>query len=165
MPSLLTVFTVIHVLISLVAIASGFIVLSSFVRGRKPSVWTSFFLTTTVLTSVTGFGFPVDRLLPAHIFGVISLVALAIAIYAFYKARLIGNWRITYLVSAILSQYLNVFVLIIQSFLKISFLRALAPTQSELPFALAQGITLLVFIAITAISIVRFQPLKELSPS
>jgi len=149
--------TLLHVAISLIAIVAGFIVMYQMLQSRESLAWTKWFLVMTVLTSVTGFGFPVSQILPSHVFAVISLVALGLAIYARYSRLLSGGWRTTYVVTAILSQYLNVFVLVVQSFQKIPALHALAPTQSELPFAIAQGLTLIAFIAWGILGVKRFR--------
>lgn len=155
--SYLLAFTLLHVAISLIAIVAGFVVIYQMLQSRESLPWTKWFLVMTVLTSVTGFGFPVSQILPSHIFAVISLVALGLAIYARYSRRLSGGWRTTYVVTAILSQYLNVFVLVVQSFQKLPSLHALAPTQSEPPFAIAQGLTLIAFIASGVLAVKRFR--------
>jgi hypothetical protein len=141
-------FTAIHTLISLVAIASGLVVLFDLVAGRWREPWTRLFLLTTVLTSATGFLFPSASFGPPHIIGALSLVLLAVAIYAAYGARLGGAWRVIYVITAVLSLYLNAFVGVVQAFQKIGGLAALAPTQSEPPFAITQGIVLLLFVAL-----------------
>src|SRR5260221_7750465 len=132
---ILRIFTIIHVLISLLGIASGFVVIYGMHTANPMNGWTAFFLATTVATSVTGFFFPVKRLLPSHIVGIISLVVLAPTIYARYHTDLTGSWRWIYVVGAVLAQYLNFFVLIVQSFQKIPSLKAPAPTQKGLPCA------------------------------
>src|ERR1700687_4011423 len=109
-------FTRLHVAISLVAIASGFVVVFGMLAGRRLALWTALFLSTTVLTSVTGFGFPFDHVTPGHVLGVISLVVLAVAILAPYALRLAGAWRWIYVVSAVIALYFIVFVLIVQAF-------------------------------------------------
>jgi hypothetical protein len=164
MPSLLTLFTLLHVAISLVAIGSGFVVIYEMLHAKESRGWTAIFLATTVLTSMTGFGFPVDRVVPSHIVGVLSLIALGLAIYSRYSRHLARTWRPTYVVAAVISQYLDVFVLIVQSFQKIPVLHALAPTQTELPFAVAQVVTLLVFIALGVRAVTRFRR-YEIFPS
>ena len=140
----LAVFTIVHVAISLVAIVTGFVVLYGLFKSNLMPTWTAVFLVTTVLTSVTGFLFPFNGVLPSHIFGVISLVVLALAIAGLYLFHLGGRWRSTYIVSSLVALYLNTFVLIVQSFQKVPFLNPLAPTGSEPPFAVAQ-LALLVF--------------------
>jgi len=105
----LATFTLVHVLISLAGIGSGFIVLYGLLSSRRFDSWTAIFLATTVLTSVTGFLFPVEHLLPSHIVGIVSLVVLAIAILARYALRLAHAWRWIYVVCAVLALYLNVF--------------------------------------------------------
>lgn len=150
--------TLLHVLISLAGILSGFVVAFGLLGGKRLKGWTKFFLTTTVLTSVTGFlFFPFHKLLPSHIIGGISLAVLAIAIFARYGRHLAGAWRSTYVVSAIVALYFNVFVLVFQSFLKVPALKALAPTQSEPPFAITQGIVLLLFIGLGIAGVKRFR--------
>ena len=151
-------YTLIHVLISLIAIASGFVVMYGLLRGTRLDRMTALFLTTTVLTSVTGFGFPMgDHLSPANRVGIISLVVLATAIIARYPLHLAGGWRRTYVISAAMALYLNTFVLVVQSFEKVPTLKALAPTQKEPPFAIAQGIVLVAFIVLTIYAVKRFR--------
>jgi hypothetical protein len=154
----LSTYTTLHVVISLIAIASGLVVMAGLLQNKRLPLWTSLFLWTTVLTSVTGFGFPFERFLPSHYFGFISLAVLAIAILAAYSFDFAGPWRWLYVVTAVIALYLNVFVLIVQLFLKISFLQPLAPTQSEPPFAIAQGLALLVFLYLGYAGIRRFHP-------
>jgi hypothetical protein len=127
----LTIFTLIHVVISLVAIGSGFVVLFGLIAGKRLDGWTAFFLATTVATSVTGFGFPIHGFTPGIGIGIISLLVLAVAIFARYARRLTGIWRRGYVVTAVIALYLNFFVLIVQSFQKVPVLKMLAPTQSE----------------------------------
>jgi uncharacterized membrane protein SirB2 len=146
-----------HVLISLVGIASGAVVLIGLLRGRRLDGWTGLFLATTVLTSATGYLLPADHILPSHIVGAISLAVLAIAIVARYRQRLAGSWRWIYVVSAVAALYLNVFVGVVQAFLKVPVLKAAAPTQSEPAFAAAQFVTLVLFIALGAVALVRFR--------
>jgi hypothetical protein len=140
--------TSIHVVISLIAIVAGLAVAGGLLTNRRLDKWTGLFLSTTVLTSATGYLFSVDRLLPSHVVGAISLVALAIAIVARYPKQLAGRWRVTYIVTALLSLYLNLFVLVAQGFLKVPALNQLAPTQSEPPFLIAQVAVLAAVIAI-----------------
>ena len=150
-------FTVLHTAISLIGIASGLSVVMGMVGGRERPKWTALFLLTTVLTSVTGFMFPFDHLLPSHKVGMLSLVALAIAILGRYPMHLAGGWRRTYVLSAVLSLYLNVFVLLVQLFLKVPALKALAPTQQEPPFFVSQLIVLAVFIGIAIKAVKGFR--------
>ncbi len=138
-------FTLLHVAISVVAIVAGMPVLQAMLQNRMPEGLTALFLGMTVLTSVTGFTFPSGTLLPSHVVGVISLVVLAVAIAALYVFRLAGIWRTLFVVTAVLSLYLNVFVLVVQAFQKVAPLKALAPTQSESPFLIAQVIVLAAF--------------------
>lgn len=150
-------YTLLHVLISLVGIGSGLVVLYGLIAGKRLDAWTAFFLITTVATSVTGFGFPFDHLLPSHIVGIISLVALAIAIFSRYARRLAGPWRRTYVISAAIALYLNVFVLVVQSFEKVPDLRALAPTQKEPPFVATHVIVMAIFVGLTILAAKRFR--------
>ena len=153
----LATYTLVHVVISLVGIVSGLVVLYGLLRGRDLDRWTLLFLTTTVLTSVTGFGFPFQRFFPSHAVGIVSLIALALAIYARYPRRLAGAWRRIFVVGAVLSLYLNVFVLVVQLFLKVPALNALAPTQSEPPFQLTQLVFLLLFVVLGVMAVMRFR--------
>lgn len=156
----LPTFTLLHVIISLVAILAGLFVMFGLLGNRVSSNWTATFLVLTILTSVTGFMFPFTTLLPSHILGIISLVLLAIACFALYSKHLTGSWRWIYVVTAMLSFYLNVFVLIIQSFLKVGPLHELAPGNppAGLAFAVVQGVVLVLF-AVAIIGAVRkFRP-------
>jgi hypothetical protein len=135
-------FTTLHVVISLVGIGSGLMVVFGMLGGRRRDGWTTLFLLSTVLTSVTGFGFPFDHLLPSHKVGIVSLAVLAVVLVGRYATDLGGSWRWIYPVGCVLALYLNVFVLVAQLFQKVPALRAMAPTQSELPF---QGAQLVVF--------------------
>jgi len=151
-------FTLLHVLISLLAIVAGLIAMVGLLTSDPRRGWTALFLVTTILTSVTGFLFPFTTLLPSHIVGIISLVLLAAAVVALYVGRLGGIWRPVYVVTALLSLYLNVFVLVVQAFQKVGPLRALAPTQTELPFLAAQGVTLVLFGLVIVGALRRFHP-------
>lgn len=142
-------FTQFHVILSLVGIASGFVAVFGWIGGRSMERWTRLFLATTVLTSVTGFGFPFTGILPGHIFGVISLILLPVALIARYKHQLRGQWRRTFVISSVFALYLNSFVGVVQAFLKIPGLRALAPTQSEAPFVAAQVALLALVVVLT----------------
>ena len=150
-------FTKIHVLISLIGIFTGLVVLTGLIKGRRFNGWTAGFLVSTAATSVTGFLFPFHGVTPGIITGVISLLVLAVAIFARYRLRLIGAWRGIYVVTAMIALYLNVFVLIAQLFQKVPSLNALAPTQTELPFLVAQLFTLLIFVLLTIAAAIRFR--------
>jgi hypothetical protein len=154
-------FTFVHVLISLVGIVSGLIVVFGMLKGKRLDGWTAIFLSTTVLTSVTGFLFPIEHLTPGIVIGILSLILLAAAILARYTFHLSGAWSRTYVITAAISLYLNVFVLIVQSFEKVPSLHALAPTQKELPFKIAQLIVLVLFVALT---IAAANASQEVSP-
>jgi hypothetical protein len=149
-------YTFLHVLISLVGIGSGLVVMFGFLTGKRLDGLTAAFLITTVLTSVSGFGFPFDHLLPAHIVGIISLVILAVAIPARYMFHLAGSWRWIYVIGATTALYLNVFVLVVQAFMKVPALKALAPTQTEPPFLVAQSVVLVVYLSLTVLAAKRF---------
>ncbi len=151
-------FTFIHVVISLIGIFTGFMVVGGMLAAKRLDALTAIFLATTVATSVTGFGFPIHKFGPPHIVGVISLVVLAIALLARYALHLRGAWRWIYAVTAVLALYLNVFVGIVQAFQKVPALKALAPTQAEPPFVIAQLAALVVFVLLAVFASVRFRP-------
>jgi len=150
-------FTLLHVIISLLGIASGLVVLAGMLGGRLLNGWNGFFLFTTIATSVTGFMFHSVKIGPPHIVGAISLIVLAVALFALYSRRFAGPWRWLYVVSAVLALYLNVFVGVVQAFQKLSFLHALAPNGNEPPFAIAQGLVLLIFVALGIRAAKRFR--------
>lgn len=162
-------FTQLHVIISLIGIVSGIIVVLSMLSARLMPGMTTLFLIATVATSVTGFLFatPVDQphvigsLDPAKVIGVISLIFLLLAILALYSYRLAGSWRGIYVISAIVALYFNCFVLVIQSFQKIPFFHALAPTQKEPPFGVAQAVLLILFVGLGIAAFRRFRPMRR----
>ena len=156
----LPAFTMLHVVISLIGIVSGLVVMLGLLGSSRMAGMTALFLLTTILTNATGFLFPFEKLLPSHIIAIISLVLLAIACLALYAMKLSGAWRWIYAVTALLSLYFNVFVLVIQSFLKIPALTALAPGNppSGPAFAVVQGIVLLFFIVVIVGAVKRFRP-------
>jgi hypothetical protein len=151
-------FTLLHVLISLVGIGSGFIVIFGMLAGKRLEAWTKVFLATTVLTSLTGFLFPIKGPTPGIVVGILSLIVLAIAIIARYGRHMSGAWRWIYVVTTALALYFNTFVLVVQSFEKVAALKALAPTQKEPPFLIAQLAVLVLFIVLTTLSMKRFHP-------
>ena len=151
-------FTLFHVILSLVGIFAGLVVLFGMFSSKKLDGWTALFLATTVLTSVTGFFFPSDHILPSHVVGIVSLAVLAVAILARYVYRLTGAWRWIYIVGSVLALYLNVFVGVVQAFQKLSFLASLAPTQSEPPFLIAQLVVLAIFIVLGVVAVRSFHP-------
>jgi hypothetical protein len=155
---ILHIYTILHVLISLVGIFTGLIVLFGMLAGKRLDGWTKWFLITTLATSVTGFFFPFHGFTPAIGVGIISLLVLAVAIYAHYPRQLAGHWRWIYVVGAVIALYFNVFVGIVQSFEKISALHAMAPTQTEPPFKLTQLVVLALFALLTIIAAIRFRP-------
>jgi hypothetical protein len=148
---ILTAFTIFHVILSLIGIATGLSVLYGFLTSRNSAV-TTIFLWSTVATSVTGFFFPFHGLTPGIVIGILSLIVLALAI----RAR--NRWRKTYVISAMIALYFNVFVLIVQLFEKVPALTALAPTHSEPPFQIAQGIVLIAFIILTIRAAMKYHP-------
>ena len=139
-------FTLVHTVLSLVGIVAGLVTAGAIATGTRLDRWAAVFLVTTVLTSVTGFSFPFDKLLPSHIVGIVSLVVLLAVIVADYVKHLAGTWRTIYAVGVVLATYLNTFVLVAQLFKRIPVLFLLAPTQSEPPFALTQGLVVLLFV-------------------
>lgn len=156
----LSAFTMLHVIISLIGIVSGLVVLYGLFGSNRMPGLTALFLLTTILTSVTGFLFPFEKLLPSHMVGILSLVLLAIACIALYAINLAGAWRWIYVVTAMAALYFNVFVLVIQSFLKIGPLHELAPSvpPSEPPFAVVQGIVLVFFVVAIFAAVRQFRP-------
>jgi hypothetical protein len=154
---ILSIYTLVHVLISLVGILSGFVVLFGMFVGKRLDGWTKVFLAMTVATSATGFGFPVNHFMPSHAVGIVSLIALGFAIFARYPRRLAGGWRKIYVLGAVMALYLNVFVGTVQAFEKIAALKAIAPTQTEPPFALTQLVLLALFIALGIAAAIKFR--------
>jgi hypothetical protein len=161
----LPTFTLVHVIISLIAIVTGLIVMSGLLGSKLMPRFTAIFLLFTILTSVTGFLFPFTQLLPSHMVGILSLVLLAVACLALYGMNLSGVWRSIYVVTAMTSLYLNVFVLVIQAFLKVPALHALAPSTPPAGpvFAVVQGIVLLFFVLVIIGAWRRFRPLPALA--
>jgi len=155
---ILHIYTIVHVLISLVGIFTGLIVLFGMLAGNRLDIWTKWFLITTVATSVTGFFFPFHGFTPAIALGIMSLIVLALAIFARYPRQLAGHWRWIYVVGAVIALYFNVFVGIVQSFEKIPALKAIAPTQTEQPFKLTQLLVLALFIVFAIAAAIRFRP-------
>ena len=140
---------------SFVALAAGIGLAAGLLDAPQRHRAGPFFLWTTILTSLTGFVLPADRILPSHVVGAISLVLLAVAALAWYRHRLAGGWRRVWIITALASFYFNVFVLVVQGFLRVPALHALAPTQAEPPFAIAQGAVLIGFIALTVAALRR----------
>jgi hypothetical protein len=149
-----------HVIISLVGIASGFVVFYGLLTNNPMRGLTALFLATTIITSVTGFPLPPFGFDPPRAVGTLSLILLAVAVLALYAFRLGGAWRWIYVVTAVASLYLNTFVGVIQAFIKVPSLHAFAPTQSEPPFAITQGIVLLIFVALGFLATRKFHPAK-----
>jgi hypothetical protein len=156
----LATLTTVHVIISLIGIVSGIIVMVGLLGSNRMPGMTAIFLLFTILTSATGFLFPFAELLPSHMIGILSLVLLALACIALYVMKFSGPWRGVYVVTAMTSLYLNLFVLVVQAFLKVPALHALAPSvpPSEPPFATVQGIVLVFFVIVIIGAVRRFRP-------
>ena len=154
----LQTFTHLHVAISLVAILSGLVVMLGLLTNRRLDHWTSFFLLTTVVTSVTGLFFPFHGFTPAIGGSIVSLLVLALTIFARYRRHLLSRWRLLYVIGATFSLYLNVFSLIVQLFMKVPALKAMAPNQSEPPFLVAHLLALVLFVVLGILATKRFQP-------
>lgn len=157
MTSGMTTLTLVHVVLSLIGIFSGFVVAFGLLRAKRLDGWTALFLVTTAATSATGFLFPFHRFLPSHGVGIVSLIVLSIAIFARYVRRLAGAWRRTYVITAVIALYFNLFVLIAQAFMKVPALEAMAPTQSEPPFLVAQLVALALFVVLGIFAASRFR--------
>jgi hypothetical protein len=155
---ILQIYTVIHTLISLIAIFTGIVVLFGMLGGKRLDGWTKWFLVTAVATTITGFFFPFHGFTPAIGLGIISLPFLAVTIFARYPKYLAGAWRWIFVIGAVICLYFNLFVLVVQAFEKIPVLHALAPTQTEPPFKLTQLIVLLVSALLAIVATIRFHP-------
>jgi hypothetical protein len=157
-------FTLMHVVLSLIGIVSGLIVLFGMFRARRLEAWTALFLATTVLTSVTGFFFPRDHVMPSHVVGALSLAVLVVALLALYAYRLAGSWRWIYVTGAVVALYFNVFVGVVQAFQKLPFLQPLAPTQAEPPFVVTQAAVLAIFVGLGIVAVRSFHPKARAVP-
>jgi hypothetical protein len=155
---ILQIYTIIHTLISLVAIFTGLVVLFGMVGGKRLDGWTKWFLITAVATTMTGFFFPFQGFTPAIGLGIISLPLLAITIFARYSKHLAGAWRWIYVIGAVICLYFNLFVLVVQLFERVPALHAMAPTQTESPFKLTQVCVLVVSAVLAIIGVIRFHP-------
>ena len=155
---ILQTYTIIHTLISLIAILTGFVVLFAMLASKRFDNWTKWFLITAVATTITGFFFPFHGFTPAIGLGIISLPFLALTIFARYSKRLAGLWRWIFAIGAVICLYFNLFVLVVQLFEKIPALHAMAPTQTEPPFKLTQLIVLLVSVLLAIVAVIRFHP-------
>jgi hypothetical protein len=153
----LATYTIVHVIISLIGIGSGLIVLFGLLNGKLLTGWNGLFLLTTILTSVTGFFFPYTKLTPGIILGILSLIDLAIALYALYAGHLTGAWRRTYAITALIALYFNVFVLVAQLFEKVPAIHALAPTQTEPPFKIAKLLLLILTVVLITLAAKKFR--------
>ena len=139
-------YTLFHVMLSLAGIFFGLVVLGGLLTAQRLSGWTHLFVWTTLATNITGFGFPFNGFTPAIGTGILSTAILALLLVALYVKKLAGGWVRTYVVSAVIVLYLNCFVLVVQLFLKVPALNALAPKGNEPPFAISQGLVLLFFV-------------------
>ena len=155
---ILHIYTIIHTLISLVAIFTGIVVLFGMLAGNRLDCWTKWFLITAVLTTVTGFFFPFHGFTPAIGLGIISLPFLAVTIFARYSKHLAGAWRWIYVIGAVICLYFNLFVLVVQLFEKVPALHAMAPTQTESPFKLTQLVVLMLSTVLAIVAVTRFRP-------
>ena len=155
-------FTIVHVIISLLGIVCGFVVVTGLLTSKRLDRWTAVFLWTTVATSVTGFFIPAKGFLTSHAVGILSLLILPFAFIARYRRNLAGSWRWIYVVTAMVALYFNVFVLVVQLFLHVPVIHALAPTQAEPPFKVTQLIVLVLFVGLTIAAVLRFH--TEASP-
>ncbi len=153
----ISAFTLLHVIISLVGIGAGFVAVFGLMGGKLPRGWTALFLVTTVLTSVTGFLFPIHGVTPGIVLGILSLIALLLAIIALYGRGLAGAWRGTYVITASLSLYFNVFVLFAQLFAKVPALKAIAPTPASPAFGATQLVVMVLFIVLTVRAFKQFR--------
>jgi hypothetical protein len=153
-----TTLTWVHTILSLIAIVAGFVVVRDLLASRVSPVWTGVYIATAVLTSATGFLFAAP-FGPSHVVGLLSLALLAGSILALYAFHLAGAWRWIYAITQTLAQFLLVFVLVAQFFKKVPALAAIAPTQSEPPFAAAEGAVLAIFLVLAAVAAVRFRPI------
>jgi hypothetical protein len=154
---ILEIYTLLHVIISLIGIFSGLVVLFGLLSAKHLDGWTKWFLITTVLTSATGFFFPFHGFTPAIGVGIISLLVLAVAIYARYPRQLAGHWRWIYVVTAVIALYFNVFVAVVQAFEKVPALKVMAPTQTEPPFKLTQLVVFALFVVLGIVAAIRFR--------
>jgi len=155
---ILQIYTIIHTLISLIAIFTGIVVVFGMLAGAQLNGWTKWFLITAVATTLTGFFFPFHGFTPAIGLGIISLPFLALTIYARYSKRLGGAWRWIYAIGAVICLYFNLFVLVVQAFEKVPALKAMAPTQTEPPFKLTQLVVLALFVLLGIVAAIRFRP-------
>jgi len=149
----LSAFTAVHTGLSLIALVAGILLVLGLIRGHTLGTTATLYFVTSVLTSATGFGFPFTKFLPSHGVGILSLIALAVALYARYSAHLAGAWRSSYVIATSISVFFLVFVTVAQAFAKVPALHALAPTQAEPPFAIAEGAVLLLFIVLTVMAL------------
>ena len=161
---ILHIYTIVHTLISLIAIFTGIIVLFGMIGSKHLDGWTKWFLITAVLTTVTGFFFPFHGFTPAIRLGIISLPFLALTIFARCSKQLAGAWRWIYVIGAVMCLYFNLFVLVVQSFLKIPTLHAMAPTQTESPFKVTQLTVLIVSVVLGIVAVIRFHPEPSRAP-
>jgi hypothetical protein len=155
----LATYTIVHVVISLIGIGTGLLALLGMLGGKLLKPWNGIFLMTTVLTSVTGFFFPFTKVTPGIILGILSLIVLAIALFALYVFHLNGGWRRTYAITALIALYFNVFVLIAQTFEHVPAFHAFAPTGTETPFKVAQTLLLILFIVLITAAAKKFRNL------
>ena len=155
---MLQIYTIIHTVISLIAIFTGLVVAFGMLAGKRLDSWTKWFLITAVATTVTGFFFPFHGFTPAIGLGIISLPFLAVTIFARCSKHLAGAWRWIYVIGAVICLYFNLFVLVVQLFEKVPALHAMAPTQTESPFKLTQLVVLMLSTVLAIVAVIRFRP-------
>jgi len=153
-----TAFVLFHTALSLIAIVTGLVVVRGLLRNDALNRWTSWFFVTTVGTTLTGFLFPFGGFTPAIGTGIVSTVVLAATIPARYTFHYAGPWRRVYVIGTVVSLYLNCFVLVVQAFLKVPALHALAPEGKEPPFAVTQMLVLLLAVVSGYLAVRRFRP-------
>jgi hypothetical protein len=156
-------FTLLHVIISVIAIVSGFIVLGAMYANKYLSGWTALFLLTTALTSITGFFFPNTKITPGQVFGALTLIVMVPTLIGLYGFHLRGVWRWIYTGGAVIILFLNVFVAVAQTFAKVPVLQALAPTQSEPPFLISELVVLVIFGLLGIVALIKFHPERQLA--
>jgi hypothetical protein len=145
---ILNALTSFHAVLSLMGIGSGVVAIYELLKTKTPARWTHAILAATAATSLMGLLFPFHGVTPAQVLGVLCLIALIIASLLLHRYHLQGIWRRTYAITAVMALHFNVFVLIVQLFRRVPPLSAMAPSQSEPPFQIAQLVVLLLFAAI-----------------
>ena len=151
----LLIFTLLHVVLSVVMLVAGAVVVNGLLSSRNAGRWEPVFLIFTFATNASGFGFPFVTLLPSHIIGIVALVLLAVMLVARYAFALAGPWRAIYVGGVVFSLFFDVFVLVAQAFGKIPALQQLAPIGGKPPFAIAEVVVLAAFVVMAILAIRR----------